>query len=132
MPMTHLCLWSLCCKHKKYFGVMGISDAFYGTKMLLNPNIVSNYLERMNGANVELTQSVSQMTGPTVIFMSNDLLQTKRMTIEDLIESSEGVNFPSKSNFRGKKWQPHVLKMHSGKLFKRWNEMWKHMLRPIS
>lgn len=68
---------------------MGISDAFYGTKMLLNPNIVSNYLERMNGANVELTQSVSQMTGPTVIFMSNDLLQTKRMTIEDLIESSE-------------------------------------------
>ena len=44
---------------------------------------------RMNGANVELTQAVSQMTGPTIVSLADDLLQTQRMTIEDLIESSE-------------------------------------------
>lgn len=43
----------------------------------------------MNGADVELTQVVSQMTGPTIISLADDLLQTQWMTIEDLIESSE-------------------------------------------
>lgn len=40
------------CKLKKYYGVMG-----YGTKMMVNPNIpeVSDYIERMNDANVEHT-----------------------------------------------------------------------------
>jgi hypothetical protein len=46
---------------------------------------------RMNGANVELTQAVSQMTGPTVVSLADDLLQTQRMTmiIDGLIESTE-------------------------------------------
>jgi len=35
---------------------------------------------RMNGANVELTQAVGQMTGPTVVSLADDLLQTQRMT----------------------------------------------------
>jgi hypothetical protein len=43
----------------------------------------------MNVANVELTQVVSQLTGPPVISIADDLLQTQRMTIEDLIESTE-------------------------------------------
>jgi hypothetical protein len=43
----------------------------------------------MNASNVELTQGVSQMTGPTVISIADDLLQTPRMTIEDLIEATE-------------------------------------------
>jgi hypothetical protein len=43
----------------------------------------------MNAANVELTQGVSQMTGPTMISISDDLLHTQRMTIEDLIESTQ-------------------------------------------
>jgi hypothetical protein len=46
---------------------------------------------RMNGANVELTQAVSQMTGPTAVSLADDLLQTQRMTmiIDGLIESTE-------------------------------------------
>lgn len=43
----------------------------------------------MNGADVELTQVVGQMTGPTIVSLADDLLQTQWMTIEDLIESSE-------------------------------------------
>ncbi|XP_045821940.1 uncharacterized protein LOC123914810 [Trifolium pratense] len=43
----------------------------------------------MNVANVELTQVVSQMSGPTLLSIGDDLLQTPRMTIEDLIESTE-------------------------------------------
>ncbi|MCH83941.1 replication protein A1-like protein, partial [Trifolium medium] len=72
-------------------GVMGISSSFYGSKLLLNAQIpeVSDYIERMNDANVELTQVVSQMTGPVVLSFVDDLLQTPKMTIEDLIESTE-------------------------------------------
>jgi ABC-type transport system involved in Fe-S cluster assembly fused permease/ATPase subunit len=43
----------------------------------------------MNASNVELTQGVSQVTGPTMISTADDLLQTPRMTIEDLIEANE-------------------------------------------
>jgi hypothetical protein len=45
----------------------------------------------MNMANVELTQVVSQVSGPVVLSVVDDLLQTPRMTIEDLIESTEVV-----------------------------------------
>jgi hypothetical protein len=50
------------------------------------------FVSRMNDANVQLTQVVSQMTGPPIISVADDLLQTQRMTIEDLIESTEVVS----------------------------------------
>ncbi|KAK2410175.1 replication protein A 70 kDa DNA-binding subunit [Trifolium repens] len=79
------------CKLKKYLGVMGISNAFYGTKLFFNADIpeVTDYVERMNAANVELTQVLSQVSGPPMLSIADDLLQTRRMTIEDLIESTE-------------------------------------------
>ncbi|KAK2372228.1 hypothetical protein QL285_073388 [Trifolium repens] len=79
------------CKLKKYLGFMGISNSFHGTKLFLNAGLpdVTDYIERMNVSNVELTQCVSQMTGPTIISTADDLLQTPRMTIEDLIEATE-------------------------------------------
>jgi hypothetical protein len=43
----------------------------------------------MNAANVELTQGVSQVSGPAMISIADDLLHTQRMTIEDLIESTQ-------------------------------------------
>jgi hypothetical protein len=45
----------------------------------------------MNAANVELTQVLSQVSGPPMLSIADDLLQTRRMTIEDLIESTEVV-----------------------------------------
>ncbi|WJX95943.1 hypothetical protein P8452_77206 [Trifolium repens] len=79
------------CKLKKYLGFMGISNSFHGSKLFLNFGLpeATDYIERMNASNVELTQGVSQMTGPTVISTADDLLQTPRMTIEDLIEANE-------------------------------------------
>lgn len=81
------------CKLKKFFGVMGVSNAFYGTKMLLNADLpdVQNYKLKLNETNVALTQVVSQMTGPTLLTLSEDLLQTQRMTIADLFESTEDM-----------------------------------------
>ncbi|WJX89020.1 hypothetical protein P8452_71046 [Trifolium repens] len=79
------------CKLKKFLGTMGISNSFYGSKLFLNARIheVTDYIDRMNIANVELTQVVSQVSGPVVLSVADDLLQTPRMTIEDLIESTE-------------------------------------------
>ncbi|KAK2428444.1 hypothetical protein QL285_026965 [Trifolium repens] len=72
-------------------GAMGISNSFYGSKLFLNARIpeVTDYVDRMNMANVELTQVVSQVSGPVVFSVADDLLQTPRMTIEELIESAE-------------------------------------------
>ncbi|WJX89019.1 hypothetical protein P8452_71046 [Trifolium repens] len=46
------------CKLKKFLGTMGISNSFYGSKLFLNARIheVTDYIDRMNIANVELTQ----------------------------------------------------------------------------
>jgi len=43
----------------------------------------------LNETDVALTQVVSQMTGPSLPTLSEDLIQTPRMTIEDLIEATE-------------------------------------------
>ncbi|CAJ2652238.1 unnamed protein product [Trifolium pratense] len=70
---------------------MGVSNSFYGSKLFLNDELpeVAAYIERMNAANVELTQVVSQMSGSMVLSVADDLLQTPRMTIEELIESTQ-------------------------------------------
>ncbi|XP_045828282.1 uncharacterized protein LOC123920150 isoform X3 [Trifolium pratense] len=72
-------------------GSMGVSNSFYGSKLFLNDELpkVAAYIERMNAANVELTQVVSQMSGSMVLSVADDLLQTPRMTIEELIESTQ-------------------------------------------
>jgi hypothetical protein len=82
-------------------GVMGISNAFYGTKLFFNADIpeVTDYVERwlidfiyldihclqfhfyikslltcrMNAANVELTQVLSQVSGPPMLSIADDL-----------------------------------------------------------
>ncbi|MCH79284.1 ATP-dependent DNA helicase PIF1 [Trifolium medium] len=79
------------CKLKKYLGSMGVSNSFYESKLFLNVDLpqVTAYIERMNAANVELTKVVSQMSGPAVLNVADDLLHTPRMTIEDLIESTQ-------------------------------------------
>jgi hypothetical protein len=44
---------------------------------------------RMNGSEVQMTQGVSQMTSHSAVKLADELLNTKLMTIEDLIESNE-------------------------------------------
>jgi len=43
----------------------------------------------MNGDDVQMTQGVSQMTSQSAVKIADELLNTKLMTIEDLIESSQ-------------------------------------------
>jgi len=48
----------------------------------------------LNETDVALTQVVNQMSAPNLHTVAEDLMQTRRMTIEDLIESNEvTVNF---------------------------------------
>lgn len=70
-------------KLKKYFGEMGVSNALFGTKMMLNADlpVVGNYKSHLDGTDLQLTPVVSQMTAPVVLSLSDDLLQTQRMTI---------------------------------------------------
>jgi len=44
---------------------------------------------RLDEADVALSQVMSQMSGPNMPTLADDLIQTPRMTIEDLIESTE-------------------------------------------
>jgi len=46
-------------------------------------------LARIDGGDVQVSQCVSQNTNSTVVSLVDDMLQTKRMTIEDLIEATE-------------------------------------------
>ncbi|XP_045817061.1 uncharacterized protein LOC123910068 isoform X2 [Trifolium pratense] len=68
---------------------MGISNSWYCTKLILNGDIdvVHDYANRMNSGEVELTQGVSKITGHVVVPLADDLMQTQRMTIEELVES---------------------------------------------
>jgi hypothetical protein len=43
----------------------------------------------MDDTERESTEGVTEITEPIILSLSDDLPQTKRMTIEDLIESSE-------------------------------------------
>jgi len=48
-------------------------------------------LRSLSEADVSLSQVVSKMIGPNLPTLSEDLLQTNQMTIEDLIESTEVI-----------------------------------------
>jgi len=43
----------------------------------------------LNETDVALSQVVSQMTTPNLLTVAEDMMQTRRMTIEDLIEANE-------------------------------------------
>jgi len=45
----------------------------------------------MNGGEVQMTQGVSQITSQSGVKIGDELLNTKLMTIEDMIESNEVV-----------------------------------------
>lgn len=50
---------------------------------------VKEYRKKMTDTDVELTQAVSQVTGSIVVPLADDMLKSKKMTIEDLIESTD-------------------------------------------
>ncbi|RHN82124.1 putative nucleic acid-binding protein [Medicago truncatula] len=79
------------CKLKKYQGIMGVSNAFFGTKLLLEGDLPEaiEFKSKIDGGDVQVSQSISQNTTSTVVSLVDDMLQTKRMTIEDLIEATE-------------------------------------------
>lgn len=79
------------CKLKRYCGAMGVSNALYGTNLILDGNLphVVDYKTSIDGADVQVTQGVSQPTSSNVVSLADDLLQSRVMTIEDLIEASD-------------------------------------------
>ncbi|RHN77818.1 putative nucleic acid-binding protein [Medicago truncatula] len=79
------------CKTRVYLGAMGVVNAFNGTKLILNGDLpdVAAYMTRMKNASIQFTRSVSQISTNSSASLSDDLLNTNRMTIESMIESTE-------------------------------------------
>jgi len=50
------------------------------------------YSNRMGNAEIRVTQGVSSISGHNTVPLSDDLLNTRRMSIEDLIEANEVCN----------------------------------------
>lgn len=99
----------------------GIANAFNETKLLINPNIEECctykklhiyyiliiiesffvfvkydfliFYDRMETGNASLTQGVTQMIAQSSLSLSNDLLQTKNMTISDITQAKQVYNF---------------------------------------
>ena len=47
------------------------------------------FYDRFETSNASLTQEVTQMTGQSSLSLSNDLLQTKKMTISDITQAKQ-------------------------------------------
>lgn len=79
------------CKTRMYLGDMGVVNAFNGTKLILNGDLpkVAAYMTGMKNASIQLTRSVSQISTNSSASLSDDLLNTNRMTIKSMIESTE-------------------------------------------
>ncbi|KEH27997.1 replication factor-A carboxy-terminal domain protein [Medicago truncatula] len=79
------------CRLKVFVGMYGIANAFNETKLLIIPNIEEccNYKKEMKTGNASLTQGVTQMAAQSSLSLSNDLLQTKNMTISDITQAKQ-------------------------------------------
>lgn len=79
------------CKQRKYMGMMGVSNSFFGTNLIINGDYpeFSDYESKMGNAEICVTQGVSSISGHNFVPLSDDLLNTRRMSIEDLIEANE-------------------------------------------
>ncbi|AET01168.2 DUF223 domain protein [Medicago truncatula] len=77
--------------HCSLWGAMGVTNAFNGTKLILNGDLpdVAAYMTRMKNASIQFTRSVSQISTNSSASLSDDLLNTNRMVIESMIESTE-------------------------------------------
>jgi hypothetical protein len=51
------------------------------------------FYDRMETGNASLTQGVTQMIAQSSLSLSNDLLQTKNMTISDITQAKQVYNF---------------------------------------
>jgi hypothetical protein len=49
---------------------------------------------RIEGSDIQLSQGVSQSTGVVAVPLADDMMQTQRMTIENLIEATEVIYRP--------------------------------------
>lgn len=74
-----------------FLGASGISNAFHGTKVFFNSNIpeILDYTVSMATPAEPLTQTVTQIVAPPVLTLEEDLLQTPRKTIADLLGATE-------------------------------------------
>ncbi|KAL7132608.1 hypothetical protein ABFS83_12G086200 [Erythranthe nasuta] len=82
------------CRIKTYNGKNNITNSYYGTTMTINPKSkeCEDYKEKLAMRDELFTQSVSHISSQRSIFISVDLLQTNRMTIADVVESTTVAN----------------------------------------
>ncbi|WJX54790.1 hypothetical protein P8452_40630 [Trifolium repens] len=77
------------CKLKKYLGVMGISNSFYGTKLYLNAELpeVADYIERTAIPKFKIHLQVIDNTGSiTFVLFDRVVFQIVGVTAQDLLD----------------------------------------------
>ncbi|KAJ1394138.1 hypothetical protein SESBI_34441 [Sesbania bispinosa] len=76
---------------ESYLSNVGISSYYETSKMMLNVEVkeVEDYRSRLEASEVSITLVLSQPSTDTFLFESDDLMQTKRMTIAEIVESFE-------------------------------------------
>jgi hypothetical protein len=81
--------------YKKKYGVVTykymIFEHFYAWPWLTTLRIL--FVDRMDSADVQLTQGVSMMSSYSARPVAEELLETMRMTIEDLIECHQVIDY---------------------------------------
>ncbi|XP_012845764.1 PREDICTED: replication factor A 51 kDa subunit-like [Erythranthe guttata] len=82
------------CRIKTYNGKNNITNSYYGITMTINPKLkeCEDYKEKLAMRDASFTQSVSHISSQRSITISADLLQTNRMTIADVVESTTVAN----------------------------------------
>ncbi|KAJ1390752.1 hypothetical protein SESBI_37159 [Sesbania bispinosa] len=83
---------------------VGISSYYETSKMMLNAEVkeVEDYRSWLEASEVSITQVLSQPSTDTFLSESDDLMQTKRMAIAEIVESSEDQDIGGKWLCEGK------------------------------
>lgn len=60
--------------------MMGVSNSFFGTKLIINGDYseFADYKSKMRNAEIRVTHGVSSISGHNFVPLSNDLLNTRR------------------------------------------------------
>ncbi|KAJ1388063.1 Nucleic acid-binding, OB-fold [Sesbania bispinosa] len=96
---------------ESYLSNVGIFSYYETSKMMLNAEVkeVEDYRSRLEASEVSITQVLSQPSTDTFLSKSDDLMQTKRVAIAEIVESSEVKDIGGKWFCEGKNWSTNFV-----------------------
>ncbi|XP_057442510.1 uncharacterized protein LOC130734177 isoform X2 [Lotus japonicus] len=79
------------CMVKTFGGVVGISNYYHGTKLLINSDVYDaiEYKKRLQSTDVSISQGITQMPSQIKLSFEEEILEAPRMTISDISYCTE-------------------------------------------